>query len=46
MITENGIDQLSYNAARHRNTTRIEIAYRIGACEPDLISWNDSPVHE
>ncbi len=35
MITENGIDQLSYSAARHRNTTRIEMPYRIGACEPD-----------
>ncbi len=38
-ITENGIDQLSYSAARHRNTTRIEMAYRIGACEPDRRSW-------
>ena len=36
MITENGIDQLSYSAARHRNTTRIESAYRSGACEPGL----------
>jgi hypothetical protein len=25
-ITENGTDQLSYRAARHRNTNRIEMA--------------------
>lgn len=34
-ITENGIDQLSYSAARHRNTTSSEMAYSAGACEPD-----------
>ena len=38
-ITENGTDQLSYNAARHRNTNRIDTAYSIGACEPDRRSW-------
>ena len=26
-ITANGIDQLSYSAARHRNTTISEMAY-------------------
>ena len=34
-ITATGIDQLSYSAARHRNTTVSEMAYSIGACEPD-----------
>lgn len=34
-ITENGIDQLSYRAARQRNTTSSDSAYSAGACEPD-----------
>lgn len=34
-MTENGTDQLSYSAARHRNTTRIEMAYSAGAWLPD-----------
>ncbi|MCY1410294.1 hypothetical protein D9M71_256600 [compost metagenome] len=33
--TEVGIDQLSYNAARHRNTTSSESPIRIGAWSPD-----------
>ncbi|MNH36893.1 hypothetical protein D3C79_977330 [compost metagenome] len=27
IMTANGIDQLSYNAARHRNTTNSAMAY-------------------
>ncbi|MCY1371572.1 hypothetical protein D9M69_587220 [compost metagenome] len=34
-ITAIGIDQLSYSAARQRNTISSESAYRAGACEPD-----------
>lgn len=44
-MTENGIDQLSYSAARHRNTTISEMAYSAGACEPVRRSWKDNPVH-
>ncbi len=36
MITENGTDQLSYSAAVHRNTTRIEMAYRLIAAAGQL----------
>ena len=43
--TENGIDQLSYSAAKHKNTTKIEIAYKIGALPPDFCSSNANPVH-
>ncbi|MNR62960.1 hypothetical protein D3C85_1851170 [compost metagenome] len=32
IITANGIDQLSYSAARHRNTTTNEMAYNDAAC--------------
>ena len=38
-ITENGMDQLSYKAARHRKTNSSEMAYSSGACEPDCCSW-------
>ncbi|MNN72001.1 hypothetical protein D3C81_1879970 [compost metagenome] len=34
-ITAIGIDQLSYSAARHRNTISSDRAYSAGACEPD-----------
>ncbi|MNJ62938.1 hypothetical protein D3C77_587960 [compost metagenome] len=43
--TEVGIDQLSYNAARHRNTTSSDSAMSIGAWAPDKRSCSDSPVH-
>ena len=33
-ITENGIDQLSYSAARQRNTTMAEITNNAVVCEP------------
>jgi len=39
--TANGIDQLSYSAARHRNTTRIEIPNSIGAWLPETRSSNE-----
>ena len=45
MITEIGTVQLSYNAARLRNTTRIDSAYKIGADDPDNCSCNETPVH-
>ncbi|CAM3311924.1 hypothetical protein BUGL105410_29315 [Burkholderia gladioli] len=44
-ITANGIDQLSYKAARHRNTTSTEIAYSAVAWLPDSRSSKDKPVH-
>ncbi|KAG1220820.1 hypothetical protein G6F68_021093 [Rhizopus microsporus] len=44
-MTAVGIDQLSYSAARHRNTTISEIAYSAGACEPERRSSKDRPVH-
>ncbi len=34
-ITANGIDQLSYSAARQRNTTSSDSAYKAGAWPPD-----------
>ncbi|MNQ77432.1 hypothetical protein D3C85_922990 [compost metagenome] len=43
--TEVGIDQLSYNAARHKNTTNSESPMSIGAWSPDRRSCNDRPVH-
>ncbi|MNV27528.1 hypothetical protein D3C71_1186820 [compost metagenome] len=43
--TEVGIDQLSYNAARHRNTINSDSPSRIGAWLPDNRSCNDNPVH-
>ncbi|MCY1233553.1 hypothetical protein D9M72_461000 [compost metagenome] len=45
MITATGIDQLSYSAARHRNTRRQDSAIRSGAWVPDWISCRDCPVH-
>ena len=36
-----GVAQLSYNAARHRNTTRIDSANSIGASAPESRSWKD-----
>ena len=44
-MTENGTDQLSYRAARQRNTTRMEMAYRNGAWVPACTSWKEAPVH-
>src|SRR5690606_11324865 len=44
-MTAIGTDQLSYSAARQRNTTRIDSAYSSGAWAPDWRSWNDRPVH-
>lgn len=37
--TETGIDQLSYNAASARNTTRIDNAINIVAALPDRSGW-------
>lgn len=44
-MTEKGTLQLSYSAARHRNTNRMETAYSMGACEPDWRSCSEAPVH-
>ncbi|MNH44301.1 hypothetical protein D3C71_2122740 [compost metagenome] len=41
-----GIDQLSYSAARHRNTNSSERANSAGICEPESFSSYDMPVHE
>src|SRR6478752_402235 len=43
--TVTGIDQLSYSAARHRNTIARDSAYSSGACEPDFFSSYDRPFH-
>ena len=43
--TEVGIDQLSYSAARHRNTISSDRPNSSGAWEPDKRSCNDKPVH-
>src|SRR5476649_2684381 len=43
--TEVGIDQLSYSAARHRNTTSNDSPSSIVAWEPDKRSCKDKPVH-
>ena len=37
--TDTGTDQLSYSAARHRNTTRIDSTISIVAWLPERISW-------
>ena len=37
--TATGTDQLSYSAARHRNTTSTDSAISIGAWLPERISW-------
>ena len=34
-----GTLQLSYSAARHRNTTSSESVYSSGVCEPASRSW-------
>ena len=44
-ITDTGTVQLSYSAARHRNTNRMEMAYKSGACVPDWRSCSEAPVH-
>ena len=44
-ITDSGIVQLSYNAAKHKNTAKIENAYKIADCEPEACSSFDWPVH-
>ncbi len=44
-MTDTGTLQLSYSAARHRNTNRMDTAYSRGACEPDWRSCSDAPVH-
>ena len=33
-ITAKGTDQLSYNAAKHKNTNNNERPYKSGACPP------------
>ena len=43
--TANGIAQLSYSAARHRNTTISEMANSSGACAPDCRSSYEVPDH-
>ena len=43
--TASGMLQLSYSAARQRNTARIENAYRIIPDEPAFFSSSDWPVH-
>ncbi|MNF00984.1 hypothetical protein D3C80_1999050 [compost metagenome] len=45
-MTAIGIDQLSYRAARHRNTISSDRAYSAGAWEPDRRSSYDRPVQE
>src|ERR1700744_1193523 len=42
--TAAGIDQLSYNAARHRNPTTIDSINSVTADETDNNSCNDCPV--
>ncbi|MNT22010.1 hypothetical protein D3C71_1082420 [compost metagenome] len=37
--TEVGTLQLSYNAARHRNTIISDSVYSSGVCEPAWRSW-------
>ena len=44
-ITANGTDQLSYSAARHRNTTSSDSAYSAGAWVPERRSSKEVPVH-
>ena len=43
--TTTGIDQLSYNAAKHKNTTANEMAYSAGPLLPASRSSKDTPVH-
>ncbi len=42
--TATGIDQLSYSAARHRNTTTIDSTISRVALLPARISWYDMPL--
>ena len=44
-MTASGMLQLSYSAARHRNTARIEKAYRMVDCAPAFFSSSEMPVH-
>ena len=44
-MTDSGIDQLSYSAARHRKTARMAKPYSTMACEPASFSSRDWPVH-
>src|SRR3712207_670016 len=44
-ITDSGIDQLSYSPASSRKTNRMLNPNRSGACEPEVISSSDWPVH-
>ena len=44
-ITASGTVQLSYRAARHRNTNSTEMAYSSGACAPACFSWYEAPDH-
>ena len=44
-ITANGIDQLSYSAAKHRNTASTEKPNNSSAVDPDSFSSRDCPVH-
>ena len=44
-ITDRGMVQLSYSAARHRNTARIENAYRMVDEPPAFFSSSEMPVH-
>src|SRR5688500_1195004 len=41
--TENGTDQLSYSAARNKNTKMIDIAKMVDCCPPAVISSLDIP---
>ena len=43
--TATGVAQLSYKAARHRNTTRIDNPKSTGASAPASCSWNDCVAH-
>ena len=41
--TATGTLQLSYSAARHRYTTRMDSANSSGACAPEISSCSDCP---
>ena len=41
--TDTGTDQLSYSAARHRNTTTIDSTISSVVCPADSSSWCDCP---
>ena len=44
-MTDSGMVQLSYKAARQRNTDRMAKPYKIMACVPASFSSRDWPVH-